>query len=170
MVHFFNPFSKISSKQRTVCLWLQKKNQLKDQPPYWLWNSAAFIRSHLFCLYPHNIWSPWCGYQQLATYLEKQPVLLKQAHVHFIWVGTHKKCTLHVCEAHDVHLQSSNLISIGYNKTYIGYEPGFFPLFFSFLKNQIIGNFLWKNHKIIQIHTRKSKVWNYISQRKKHWC
>lgn len=48
------------------------------------------------------------------------------------------------CEAHDMPLQSSNLISIGYNKTYIRCEPGFFSLFFSFFWYQVIGNFFVK--------------------------
>jgi hypothetical protein len=38
------------------------------------------------------------------------------------------------CEAHDVPLQSySNLISIGYDKTYIRCEPGFFCSFSFFI-------------------------------------
>ncbi len=176
MVHFFNPSCKIRSKQRTLCLWLQKENQLKDQPRI---NHLIdceilqlFIRSlFFFCLYPHNIWSAWCGYQQLATYLEKQPVLLQQAHVDFIWVGTLKECTLlHVmCPSSLLVLFLLDII-----KTYIRCEPGFFSLsfFFIFFDIKSLAISLWKNHKLIQIHTRKSKKFGtiFLREEKEHWC
>jgi hypothetical protein len=77
------------------------------------------------------------------------------------------------CEAHGVPLQSSNLISIGgaHHSNILGVNQGFFLFFLLFFLYQVIGKFFAKiNHKLIQIHTRKSKVWNYISERKKHWC
>jgi hypothetical protein len=72
-------------------------------------------------------------------------------------------------EAHDMPLQSSNLICIGYNITYIRCEPWFFsPFFFFFLISSYWQFFLQKNHKLIQIHTRKSKVWELYFLREKN--
>jgi hypothetical protein len=157
------------SKELSACDYKRKINSRIN-----LWSTTLLIvkfcsfyqESYFFCLYPHNIWSPWCGYQQLATYLEKQPVLLEQAHVDFIWVGTHKECTLHVkhmmCPSSLLILFLLDII-----KHILGVNQGFFLFFFLFFDIKSLAIFLWKNHKLIQIHTRKSKVWNYIFWEKK---
>lgn len=134
------------SKELSACDYKRKINSRIN-----LWSTTLLIvkfcsfyqESYFFCLYPHNIWSPWCGYQQLATYLEKQPVLLEQAHVDFIWVGTHKECTLHVkhmmCPSSLLILFLLNII-----QHILGVNQGFFSVFFSFFWYQVIGNFFVK--------------------------
>jgi len=154
------------SKELCVCLWLQKKNQLKDQPPYWLWNCAAFYQESFFCLYPHSIWSPLM-WLPTATYLEMHSLGTSPWRFYLSWNSQRMYLA---CEAHGVPLQSSNLISIG-GAHHSNMNQGFFSLFSSFfLISSHWQFFCEKIHKLIQIHTRKSKVWNYISERKKHWC
>ncbi len=160
MVHFFNPSSKIRSKQKTVCLWLQKKNQLKDLIECEILQLLSGVIFFVFILTIHDL-------LDVATnsyYLSWEATCCFGTSPCRFYLSWNSKRMYLACEAHDVHLQSSTLISIGYNTKHIlGVNQGFFLFFwFIFLISSHWQKKLWKNHKLIQIHTRKSKVWNYI--------
>jgi hypothetical protein len=99
------------------------------------------------CLYPHNIWSislMWLP--TAASYLSWEATCSFGTSPYRFYLSWNSQKMYLAWEAHDVHLQSSNLISIGYNKTYIRCEPGFFSLFsfFFFFWYQVIANFFVK--------------------------